>query len=192
MKKVYIVHCWDGTKDDGWYPWLEEKLKKDGIDVARFNMPDTTHPRIDDWINELDKQVSNLDTDAFFVGHSIGCQTILRYLEKNYPKKAGGILLVAPWLELSDSAISDEESYDIAYPWLNTPIDFEKVKVSSKSIACIFSSDDYYVSLSQKDEFNRLLDAKIVVVNDKGHISSEDGVNELEEIYDELKTMLES
>ena len=25
MDKIYVVHCWDGTKDDGWYPWLDRK-----------------------------------------------------------------------------------------------------------------------------------------------------------------------
>ena len=27
-KKIYIVHCWEGTKDDGWYPWLDKELSK--------------------------------------------------------------------------------------------------------------------------------------------------------------------
>lgn len=26
MKKIYLVHCWDGTSNDGWYPWIEKQL----------------------------------------------------------------------------------------------------------------------------------------------------------------------
>lgn len=190
MKKVYVVHCWDGAKDDGWYPWLEDKIKSDEIQVIRFNMPNTTHPKIDEWVSKLDKQVEKLDSNTYFVGHSIGCQTILRYLEKKQVDKIGGILLVAPWLELLSEATLEEDSYEIAYPWLNTPIDFDKVKNKTNNITCIFSSDDYFVSLTQKDKFKDLLDAKIVVVNNKGHISQDDNVYELDEIYDELKNIL--
>ncbi len=190
MKRVYIIHCWDGTKDDGWYPWLEDKIKSDEIQVIRFNMPNTTHPKIDEWVSKLDKQVEKLDSNTYFVGHSIGCQTILRYLEKKQVDKIGGILLVAPWLELLPEATLEEDSYETAYPWLNTPIDFDKVKNKTNNITCIFSSDDYFVSLTQKDKFKDLLDAKIVVVNNKGHISQDDNVYELDEIFDELKNIL--
>lgn len=48
MKKIYLVHCWDGTCEDGWYPWISNELKKLGIDVIRFNMPNTDHPTIEE------------------------------------------------------------------------------------------------------------------------------------------------
>lgn len=80
MNKIYIVHCWDGSKDDGWYPWLDEKLTSENNKVFRFNMPNTANPKIDEWVSFLDQQIDNLDENTYLVGHSIGCQTILRYL----------------------------------------------------------------------------------------------------------------
>ena len=190
MNKVYIVHCWDGTKDDGWYPWLDKELTNDNTTVYRFNMPNTDKPVIEEWVSFLDKQVNNLDENTYFVGHSIGCQTILRYLQSKDITNIGGIVLVAPWLNLLDYAIEEEESYIVAKPWLTTPIDFEKVKKFTSNITCIFSDDDYFVSLSQKEEFEKLLDAKTIVVNDKGHISEEDNVFELKEILDACNSMI--
>lgn len=190
MKKIYIVHCWDGFKDDGWYPWLDKELSNTEIKVSRFNMPDTAHPKIDSWVQELDKQVSELDEDTYFVGHSIGCQTIMRYLETKDVKSIGGILFVAPWLELKEEAISDEDSFNTATPWLNTPIDFDKVKKFTDRITCIFSDDDYFVSLEQKNKFEELLNAKTVVVHSCGHISQDDGVYSLDEIKDELNGIM--
>lgn len=186
MNKIYIVHCWDGTKDDGWYPWLDKKISNNDNKVFRFNMPDTANPKIDFWVSYLDKQVNQLDEHTFFVGHSIGCQTILRYLENKKVKKIGGILFVAPWLDLLPEAISDEESYNTAKPWLNTPINFKKIKSIAPKITCIFSDDDYFVSLEQEKKFKELLDAKTIIVKEKGHISKEDGVEELEDIYNAL------
>ena len=192
MNKIYIVHCWDGTKDDGWYPWLDKELSDDNNIVYRFNMPNTQTPEIDKWVSFLDSKVDSLDGNTYFVGHSIGCQTIMRYLETKNVCKIGGILFVAPWLDLLDYAIEDEESYVVAKPWLTTPIDFSKVKAFTNNIHCIFSDDDYFVSLKQEDDFKRLLDASTVVVSGKGHISGEDGAFELKEILEECQKMLNS
>ena len=191
MNKIYIVHCWDGTNDDGWYPWLDKQLSNENNIVYRFDMPNTTSPDIDEWVSFLDSKVESLDENTFFVGHSIGCQTIMRYLQTKNMCKIGGILFVAPWLELLDFAIEDEESYNVAKPWLNTKIDFEKVKQFTNNINCIFSDNDYFVSLDQKDKFEKLLDANTIVVSGKGHISQDDGVYELKEILEECKNMLQ-
>lgn len=190
MNKVYIVHCWEGTKDDGWYPWLDKELSNENTIVYRFNMPNTENPKIDEWVPFLDSIVKDLDSNTYFVGHSIGCQTILRFLQSRDITNIGGILLVAPWLDLLPEAISDLESYETAKPWLTLPIDFEKVKKFTSNITCIFSDDDYFVSLSQKEEFENKLNAKIIVVSNKGHISKEDNVYELDEILNECKQMI--
>lgn len=167
MKKIYIVHCWDGTKEDGWYPWLDEKITNNDNKVIRFDMPNTATPKIEEWVAELDKQVDKLDENTYFVGHSIGCQTIMRYLENKNIDRIGGILFVAPWLDLLPEAVSDEDSYSTAQPWLNTPIDFEKIKSITNNITCIFSDNDYFVSLEQDKKFKELLNAKTIIVQKK-------------------------
>lgn len=191
MKKVYLIHCWDGTSNDGWYPWIERELKKYNIEVIRFDMPNTANPKIEEWVNTLESKVEELNNNTFLIGHSIGCQTIMRYLERKDITKIGGIVLVAPWLDLLPKAIEDEESYNIAYPWINIPINFEKVKKFSDNIYCIFSDNDYFVSLNQEKEFKTKLNAKTIVVKEKGHISQEDNVYELKEILETCKKMLQ-
>lgn len=190
MNKIYMVHCWEGTKDDGWYPWLDTKISDENNKVIRFNMPNTENPKIEEWVSELVKQVDTLDENTYFIGHSIGCQTILRYLQTKNIDKIGGILFVAPWLDLLPEAIEDEDSYNTAYPWIHTDINFDKIKSITDNIICIFSDDDYFVSLEQKERFEELLSAKTIVVSGKGHISSEDDINELPEIYNKALEMI--
>ena len=190
MNKIYIIHCWDGTKDDGWYPWLDSKISDKNNKVIRFNMPNTENPKIEEWVSELDKQVEILDENTYFIGHSIGCQTILRYLESKNVDKIGGILFVAPWLDLLPKAIEDEDSYNTAYPWIHTDINFDNIRNITDNITCIFSDDDYFVSLSQKEKFENLLNTKTIVVHNKGHISADDGVQELNEIYNALNEII--
>ena len=190
MKKIYLVHCWDGTSSDGWYPWLAERISDKNVDLIRFDMPNTACPKIDEWVGTLNSKVDFLNDETYFIGHSIGCQTILRYLETKEITKIGGILFVAPWLDLLPEAIEDEESYNTAQPWINTPIDFEKIKQFTSNINCIFSNDDYFVSIEQEKEFRNKLKAKTIIVNNKGHISQNDNVYELQEILDLSKMML--
>ena len=190
MKKIYLVHCWDGKSSDGWYPWLAEKISDKNVDLIKFDMPNTACPKIDEWVGTLNSKVDFLNDETYFIGHSIGCQTILRYLEIKEITKIGGILFVAPWLDLLPEAIEDEDSYNTAQPWINTLIDFEKIKQFTSNINCIFSNDDYFVSIEQEKEFRNKLNAKTIIVNNKGHISQDDNVYELQEILDLSKMML--
>ena len=190
MKNIYLVHCWDGTSNDGWYPWIENQLSNTDTQVIRFDMPNTEIPTIEEWVDTLNSKVDNLNEDTYFIGHSIGCQTIMRYLETKEVCKIGGILFVAPWLDLLPEAVADEESYNTAQPWIDTSINFEKIKQFTNNINCIFSSDDYFVSLNQEKEFKSKLNARTLIVNNKGHISQDDDIYELEEIELLAKEML--
>ena len=57
MKNIYLVHCWDGTSDDGWYPWLSEKMKEENVNLIKFDMPNTSCPKIDEWVEKLNSEV---------------------------------------------------------------------------------------------------------------------------------------
>ena len=46
------------------------------------------------------------------------------------------------------------------------------------------------MSSNQKEKFKELLNAKIITVKNKGHISMEDNVYELDEILKEMKLIL--
>ncbi|NCN99815.1 hypothetical protein GW920_01680 [Candidatus Falkowbacteria bacterium] len=43
-------------------------------------MPESDKPRIYNWLPTLSKLVINLDKHTYFVGHSMGCELIARYL----------------------------------------------------------------------------------------------------------------
>lgn len=44
-------------------------------------MPNTANPNISEWVSTLDLKVEDLNENTYFIGLSIGCQTIMRYLE---------------------------------------------------------------------------------------------------------------
>ena len=181
MKRVFLVHGWDGYPENNWFPWLRKELEKRDFKVYILAMPDPDSPKIERWVPFLEEQIKNVDESTFLVGHSIGCQTILRYLERlPQNKKVGGVIFVAGWVSLTPMAIRSKEEQKIVKPWFETPIDFENVKKSSNRFVAIFSDDDPYVPLSKNLEtYREKLDAKIIIEKGKGHFSDEEGIKEL-------------
>lgn len=182
MKKVYIIHGWGFDSNMPWIKWLEKELSQRGIQVQSFDMPNTDEPKIEEWVEYLKEKVAGVDEHTFFVGHSIGCQTIMRFLEKE-PKhiRIGGCIFVAPWLDLI--GLGNEE-LKIAHPWLNTKINFGRVLEHTGNIYCIFSTNDPFVSEKEWKKFKTNFGAKIIIKRDKGHFEEEE---KIEEILKEFK-----
>lgn len=183
QKRVFVIHGWDGSPQNCWFPWLENELKKKGFIVKVLSMPHPERPTIVDWVNYLFNAVGEPDVNTYFVGHSIGCQTILRYIEK-VGKPIGGIVCVAGFFRLLHLATTEEK--EIAKPWLETPIDFKKIKEQTNKIVAIFSDNDPDVDLEDKKLFEKNLGAKTFVEHNKGHFSDDAGVKELPSVFEVL------
>ena len=184
-KRVFIIHGWDGFPGEGWFPWLKAELELRGFSVFLPAMPQPNAPKIETWIPFLANLVGDADQNTFFVGHSIGCQTIIRYLQ-TLPQgaKIGGAVFVAGWYNLRN--LKTEEDKRIAGPWVNTPRDDQKIKqVINKAIA-IFSDNDPFVIPANMDSWRNLIGAKIIVEHNKGHFSGSDGITELPSALDSL------
>lgn len=192
MKRVFIIHGWDGHPEEGCFPWLKKELEKRDFAVFNPAMPEPLNPRIDVWVPFLMKQVGTPDEETFLLGHSIGAQTVLRYLEslKN-DQRIGGVVLLAGWMHLTDEAYEDENDAEIAKPWLETPIDWQKVKSRAKRFTAIFSDSDPLVPLGDSEIFKENLGAAIIIEHQKGHFSGSDGVTELPSARDAILGMAE-
>src|SRR3989339_2187551 len=105
MKRVFIIHGWDGYPEEGIFPWLKLKLEKSGFEVFNPAMPEPLNPKIETWVPFLGEQIGTPDENTYLFGHSIGSQAILRYLE-SLPKemKIGGAVFLAGWINLTDKA----------------------------------------------------------------------------------------
>lgn len=148
-------------------------------------MPEPAEPNIEAWVSRLFEIVGEVDENTFFVGHSIGCQTILRYLESlPADKKAGGAIFVAGWFTLMN--LKTDEEKEIAQPWLETPIDFKRVKQHTEKFFAVFSDDDEVVPINNKELFEQRLGAKTAIEHNKGHFSGSDGVEKMPSVLDAI------
>lgn len=191
MKKtVYLIHGWHGHPENNWFPWLKKSLEQEGITVVVPAMPNPAHPDLDQWVDFLKTQIQNPDENTFLVGHSMGCRTILRYLEHLAPdKKIGGCVFVAGWVTLTAWKGRTEQEAKIVEQWMSKHLDSEKVKMHCKKFVALFSDNDPYVPLENLNYYSEVLGAIIILKKRKGHFSDEDGVKELPVVLEELLNM---
>src|SRR3989344_9568337 len=116
LQRVFIVHGWDGHPEEGWFPWLKRELEAKGFKVYVPQLPDAANPRIYNWVPALAAAVGEADEETYFVGHSMGCQTIARYLEslpeekqlatskplRKEARRGGGAVFVAGFFKRSE------------------------------------------------------------------------------------------
>lgn len=186
-KRVFVIHGWEGNPEEGWFPWLKKELEQKGFEVFVPAMPNTEEPKIEEWVPFLANLVGEPDENTYFVGHSIGCQAILRYLETLENKKVGGAVFVAGWFNLVN--LSGEEEEKIAEPWIKIPINLKKVKNASKKFIAIFSDNDKWVPLEDKEIFKKEFGAKIIIEHNKDHFCESGGVKELPIVLESILRM---
>ena len=179
-KKAFLIHGWEGHPEEEWRPWLKNQLEKKGFVVNIPAMPDTVHPQMEVWLKHLTKMVGVPDKDCYFVGHSLGCITILRYMETlPADQKVGGVVLVA--------GFTSSLGYEELESFFAKPINWEKIKSRCKKFIAIHSDNDPYVSLHYGQVFfKEKLNAELIIEHNKKHFSGSDGINELPVVLESL------
>lgn|SRR3989344_9348594 len=175
-KRVFIVHGWASSSEDCWLPWIKKELEKIGFIVIAPDMSDPKTPNISIWTSILSDLVMTPDEDTYFIGHSMGCFIILKYLESLTEKdRIGGVICVGGRLGKD------------GWPPLNT----EKIKRFAPRVKAIFSDNDYYVPLSVEEAY-REWGAKTLILNNSGHFSRKESITKLPEARDALLELASS
>jgi len=190
LKQVYIIHGWDGHPQDNWFPWLKTELENRNFIVSIPQLPKPEEPRIKNCIPALKHIIQNPNEQTYFIGHSMGCQAITRYLE-TLPEDIviGGAIFVAGFFRELSNLEDDEVMHDVAREWLTTPLDLKKVKTHIKKSVAIFSDNDPYVPLINQEIFRAILGSEIIIQENKGHFSKKDQIFELPLVRDILLNM---
>lgn len=182
------MHGWDGSPEHGWFPWLRRELESRGFEVHAPLLPDTGSPRIHAWVPKLAEVVGAADDNTYFIGHSMGCQAIARYLE-TLPEdtKVGGAIFVAGFFKRLTGLEDEAGVEETVAHWLTAPLNLARVKARVPRSIAIFSDNDPYVPLDNQDDFRDALGSEIIIEHGKGHFSgSSDGAVELPVVLESL------
>lgn len=181
---VVIVHGYTASPDDNWFPWLADKLRKEGIRVDVPHMPNSHAPEPTAWASKLQEVLPSASKQTFLVGHSLGCICVLRHV-LSLPEctPVGGMLLVSGFAQTL-------ATLPVLSAFTTSAIDADEVKRRVSRRSSIFSDDDVIVPSAASADLAASLDTDVVKVNGGGHFLDRDGYEEFTQAYDELKRLM--
>ena len=187
MPLVIVIHAFGGHPEKFWYPRLQKALADDArVEVLR--MTDPSVPRISAWVKDLARRAAEAADEAaaatsgpgriYLVGHSVGCQTIARFL--SMPATAAllagghlqlcGVLCVAAWFEVVDP-------WETIEPWCTTPIDTASARcvleAQGAPLVVLLSDDDKYTPnhVTNATQWRERLGAVVQTLPGRKHFS---------------------
>jgi uncharacterized protein len=171
-RSLIMVPRWAGSPDTDFYPWLTRKLRAPPAafdDVCTLAMPTPSAPTIDGWVSTLASALGpSPSPSTVLLGHSVGCQAILRYLA-TLPEghSVEGALLVAGWFEV-------DTPWDTLRPWLDTPMDLDRVRAALRRCVVVLSDSDPFTSDYRRNTrlFEERLGARVRLVPGGRHFNN--------------------
>ena len=186
MKKVFLIHGFNGSPNGGWRPWLMGKLARMDIYACSLPMPSPEAPQKGEWVQTIAEAVGSPNKDTFLVGHSLGVPAILRYLEVlQEGEKIGGVVLVSgPFTHIS------KDGYDNVNNFLKGGFDFEKIKTACDYFVVVHGTDDPMVPFSDAEIFSSSLGCELLPVQNGKHLNGSAGFYEVPEILEAASKMV--
>lgn len=145
-------------------PWIKKELEKLGYEVHVPTMPEAKYPEKEAWLSYLSQEIGQPRENDVLVGHSLGCITIIRYLETLAEnERVGRVVFVAGFTD--DLNVPEIKSF------FETPVNFGKIQQKAKGFIAIHSDNDRYVSLKYGILFKKKLGAEIIIRHNAGHFT---------------------
>ncbi len=178
LKHIYLVHGYQAYPEKHWFPWLRDTLARENVEVHLLSMPNAGHPDKNEWIDFLEENIHHFGADTLLIGHSLGCITILLFLQK-VAKAFDGIILVAGFME----KLPEMPELD---GFLEDEIDCSIIKKLASKRIVFGSPEDYIVPFRYTHTLAKNLDAQLISLHDKGHFMQDDGLLDFPQLLAEV------
>lgn len=177
---LYIVHGYAASPNDHWFPWLKNEIEKRGTTVSIINLPAPDAPQPEAWQRTLEREITELNEDTYFVAHSLGCLALLRFLEsRSADTKVGGYVLVSGF----NAPLSILPQLDGFH---KPDLDYDKLMQMTSERTVIAARDDTIVPFMLSQELAHFLDARFIAVERGNHFMESDGFTEFPLVLDAL------
>jgi len=182
---IFLFHCWGGNGRSCWSGWIADQLIVSSLKsrVLLPDFPETQNPRLEKWLAVTRKLVPRFEPkdEWVLVGHSLGCPTILRLLEKlDESERIACVILVAGFAK--DLGINEIRNF------VEEDFNWKKIKKKAKKFIVINSDNDPFIELSEGERMAKLLGADFIVEHDAGHINEGSGFTKYERLLKLLST----
>ncbi|MBX4268652.1 RBBP9/YdeN family alpha/beta hydrolase [Clostridium estertheticum] len=185
ITNIYAIHGYTSSSQAEWFPWLKEHFKNSPVKIDIPNMPDSGDPHLEPWLKHLRKNVLDIDENTIFIGHSLGCVTILRYiLEKNI--KIKGAILVSGFINENPM---DEQTEGLQ-EFVDGSLDIARIKSLISSRIVITATDDDIVPTEATQKLAKVVDANLIILSSGKHFIARDGYSDFPVLLNEIQKLI--
>ncbi len=168
IDRILLVPRWAGTAASDWYPWLARELASRApavrLEVAPLR-PEPGRPEIEACLEGLGELAP---ARTLLVGHSVGCQVLMRALARlPDDARAPALLLVAGWWTV-------DQPWDTLRPWIDTPFDRGRAAARCERIEVLLSDDDPFTRDAEETRrrFTSELGAEVQILPGRRHFNA--------------------
>ena len=172
---IVIVHAFGGSPKKFWYPALCKHFDSEATVIVPY-LPGGAAPVISEWLSYLQAIVQEATAQEgaklYLVGHSLGCNAILRMLAAEDAvatlRCLRGVLCVAGWLSIDEPWLEME-------PWCHPRPDLAAARRTLESLGArltlLVSDNDRFTRdhESNRREWRRGLGARSVLCPGRAH-----------------------
>ena len=185
LMKVFIIHGYQSSPEQHWFPWLATKIEQMGSQCEIVHLQGSDQPDFATWRQNLEAQVHPLNEQTIIVAHSLGCISVLDYLSE----ALNGRLIKAIFM------IGGFNEKLTALPELNQFVQQAKLndallRFSIQQRYSLFSCNDPFVPAPLSIRFGQLLNAQMIEVKKAGHFIQSDGLSEFPQLWEKLEKLL--
>jgi predicted alpha/beta hydrolase family esterase len=169
---------WKNSSPAHWQSHWEKQLQARRVHFV--DEDDWIYPKLDTWVKALDEQVQACTRPIIVIAHSLGCATLLHYVQR-HPNKIQAALLVAPADVERENAPEDLLSFAPLPRTMDTTI-----------TRIIASTNDPYCHHKRAEQFAQWWQSSLVYLVGAGHINVESGHGEWSAGFDELQLLIDA
>ena len=185
-RRVFIVHGFEGNPHGNWFDWLAAQARACGVQAGALVMPNPGNPTVQSWQFTLDQHIGKPDENAFLVGHSLCCITLLHFLCRQQPERIGGLVLAAGFADPLPPLPQLDPYIKGAAP------DFSVLNRIRMPKQCLVSDNDSHVPPALTLSMAERLGSPVIHIPNGGHLMDSDGFTELPQVWEALKPMLDA
>jgi predicted alpha/beta hydrolase family esterase len=175
---IIIQPGWKNSSQAHWQSHWEKQLQARRVHFE--DEDDWIYPKLESWLNALDKQVQACTRPIIVIAHSLGCATLLHYVQR-HPNTIQAALLVAPADVERENAPADL----LSFAPLPRTIDATTTRI-------IASTNDPYCHHKRAEQFAQWWQSSLVYLVGAGHINVDSGHSEWTVGFDELRLLIDA
>lgn len=179
--KIILVHGYLANPEENWFPHFKKSLEQiPNVTVEVPAMPDSHSPDFNTWLAHLKSTIRSVDEYTIFVGHSLGCVTLLNFLDKYFPEqKVKSLYLVSGFVERTP--LPELSGF------VTDKLNYQRL-ISNAPIRTVISAiDDDIVPYKYSQELAEKMKAEFILLQEGKHFISLDGFTEFPELVTRIR-----